>query len=177
MSARFPSIDALPPHHRAQAARQLAPAAAPRPEATQPAPRAPAPMRKPRRDEEHEAQVVFFNRIRTLAMNDVRYEQAVRRTFAIPNGGGRSKREAGRFKAEGVRPGVSDIFCALPSVPKKKAGLWIEMKSMTGRASREQVDWLNEGDALGYQGAVCHGGGEAFYTWKMYVDAAIGVDP
>tara|TARA_R100000541_G_scaffold15256_4_gene24683 strand:- start:483 stop:860 length:378 start_codon:yes stop_codon:yes gene_type:complete len=29
--------------------------------------------------------------------------------WAVPNGGNRSKREAGRLKAEGVKPGVPDI--------------------------------------------------------------------
>lgn len=159
MALRFPSVDVLPRGMQEQARRQLAPRGTPE------------PGRKPRRDDEHNEQVVFFNRIRTLAMNDSRYEQAVRRTFAIPNGGGRSKREAGRLKAEGVRPGVSDVFCALP-VPGR-CGLWIEMKSLTGRPSREQVDWLTEGDKLGYEGAVCHGSGEAFFTWKQYVDKTL----
>lgn len=171
MSVRFPSIDVLPQRYREQANRQLAPRAVPAP-ARQESPRTPPATRKPRRDDEHNEQVVFFNRIRTLAMNDTRYAQAARRTFAIPNGGGRSKSQAGRLKAEGVMPGVSDIFCALPT--PKAAGLWIEMKSLTGSASREQVAWLSEGEGLGYAGAVCRGHDVAFALWKAYVDDAIG---
>lgn len=168
MAVRFSSIDALPPHHRAQAQRQMAPT---QPPGGAPAHRSPAPERKPRRDEEHHEQVEFFDRIRSLAMNDARYQQAVDRTFAIPNGGGRSKREAGRLKAEGVRAGVSDIFCALPSAGQH--GLWIEMKSLTGCASREQAEWLSVGARLGYAGAVCRGAGAAVSEWRKYVDAAL----
>lgn len=168
MSARFPSIDALPVHHRAQAARQLAPTAAQRPEARQAAPRAPEPARKPRRDDEHNEQVVFFNRIRTLAMNDTRFADAASRTFAIPNGGGRSKREAGRLKAEGVLAGVSDIFCAVPR--NGRHGLFIEMKSLTGSPSREQREWIAESECQGYAAACCRGADEAMRVWREYVE-------
>ncbi len=158
---RVPSLDLLPVHLRDQAARQLLPR-----------PQAPAAetlhARKPRQDKEHVEQVVFFNRIRTLALNDVRYALAAARTFAIPNGGGRTRRTAGRLKAEGVRPGVADIFCALP-VPGH-AGLWIEMKSLTGSASREQKAWLEESERLGYAAAVCRGADAAMRVWREYVD-------
>lgn len=58
------------------------------------------------------------------------------RIFAIPNGGYRGIREAGRLKAEGVRSGVPDLF-----VPAWR--LWVEMKRVTGgRLSPEQKDWI-----------------------------------
>ena len=57
------------------------------------------------------------------------------RIFAIPNGGGRSKTTAGKLKAEGVSPGVPDLF-----VPAW--ALWIEMKRQRGGSvSFEQKDW------------------------------------
>jgi hypothetical protein len=57
------------------------------------------------------------------------------RIFAIPNGGIRSKSQAGRLKAEGVSPGVPDLF-----VPAW--ALWIEMKRQKGGSvSIEQKDW------------------------------------
>lgn len=124
-------------------------------------------QRKPRRDDEHNEQVVFFNRIRALATNDPRYAQAARRTFAIPNGGGRSKSQAGRLKAEGVRPGVSDIFVAVPS--GNMHGLWIEMKSLTGYPSREQREWISESIELGYAAVCCRGAGAAFDAWRDFV--------
>jgi hypothetical protein len=44
---------------------------------------------------------------------------------AIPNGGLRSKATAGRLKAQGVAPGMPDLFCASPDRP---FGFWIELK-------------------------------------------------
>lgn len=156
---RFSSLDVLPAHLQDQARQQLLP------------PRGARSPRKPRRDEEHTEQVVFFNRIRTLALNDPRFELAARRTHAIPNGGGRSKREAGRLKAEGVTPGVSDIFVALPAGVFH--GLYIEMKSLTGSPSREQRAWLSDSVELGYAGTVCRGADEAFTVWLAYVEGAL----
>lgn len=134
----------------------------------QAAPSSPARVRKPRRDEEHQQQVNFFLRLAALAINEPRFAQAVRRTHAIPNGGGRSKAEGGRLKAEGVRKGVPDIFCAMPQGPFH--GLWIEMKSATGRVSDEQTTWLDESRAMGYAGAVCRSADEAFNLWRTYND-------
>ena len=76
--------------------------------------------------------------------------------FHIPNGGGRSKAEAGRFKAEGVKAGVPDLF--LP-VPKGEFhGLFIEMKRLAGgRVSDEQKDWIRMLREQGYRVEVCKG--------------------
>lgn len=123
----------------------------------------------PRRDDEHTAQVVFFNRIRALGQNrGYPYKLAAQRTFAIPNGGGRSKREGGRLKAEGVLPGVSDVFCALPAGPY--AGLFIEMKSMVGQASPDQRNWNYASNMVGYLAVVCRGAVEATTVWRAYVE-------
>ena len=118
-----------------------------------------------------EQEVVFFNRIRTLALNDPRYALAVSRTFAIPNGGGRSKRTAGRLKAEGVKPGVPDVALSMPSLTFH--GLFIEMKSLTGQPSREQREFIAQSIQLGYCAAVARGAGEAFALWKAYVDGTL----
>lgn len=162
MSLRYRSLEDMPEPMRTRVAKQPAPKAkAPRP-------------RGPRRDEEHEQQVVFFNRITTLALNDSRYAMAVKRTFAIPNGGGRSKREAGRLKAEGVKKGVSDIFVSLPvTVVRTRGGLYIEMKSRAGSVSTEQQEWIEDSMALGYSAVVCYSADEAFSAWKGYVDLDI----
>ena len=92
---------------------------------------------------EHEIQSAFFDW--------ARLHSEARRAYAIPNGGGRSKAQAGRLKAEGVRAGVLDVH--LP-VPRGGAhGLWIEFKSAKGRPSAEQA---LEIDALVRDGyAVC----------------------
>lgn len=123
--------------------------------------------KRPRRDEEHNEQVVFFNRVRAMAENDKRYAMAARRTHAIPNGGGRSKAEGGRLKAEGVTAGVSDVFVAYPV--GQWHGLYIEMKSLTGRPSREQKDWIRDSTELGYFAVCARGADEAWEVWQAYV--------
>ena len=75
--------------------------------------------------------------------------------FAIPNGGGRSKASAGRLKAEGVVPGIPDLF-----VPAK--GLWIEMKRVKGGAlSPEQKAMIQYLEEVGYRAIVCKGAEDA----------------
>lgn len=75
--------------------------------------------------------------------------------FAIPNGGSRSKASAGRLKAEGVVPGIPDLF-----VPAK--GLWIEMKRVKGGAlSPEQKAMMQYLEEVGYRAIVCKGAEDA----------------
>lgn len=127
--------------------------------------------RRPRRDEEHNEQVVLFLRIRSLAINDPRYAPAADRTYAIPNGGGRSKREGARLKAEGVRAGVSDVFCSIPSAGKH--GLYIELKKRErSYATDEQKKWIASSLEQGYAAHVCRGADAAFAAWREYVQAS-----
>lgn len=80
--------------------------------------------------------------------------------FHVPNGGGRSKAEAGRFKAEGVKAGVPDIFLPVPS--HGMHGLFIELKKIKGgRVSPEQKQWIEDLTMQGYAAIVCHGAAEA----------------
>jgi len=71
--------------------------------------------------------------------------------FAIPNGGQRGKREAGRLKLEGVLPGVWDLFA-----PER--GLWIEFKRADGGTlSAEQKEFGGAMLAAGYRCMVAWG--------------------
>ena len=73
------------------------------------------------------------------------------RIFAIPNGGYRSMTTAGKLKAEGVSPGIPDLF-----VPAWR--LWVEMKRQKGgRVSPEQADWIIYLESVGYTCLVCFG--------------------
>ncbi len=126
-----------------------------------------ASKRQPHKSE-HEEQVEFFEEIAKLAAADPRYAIAVRRTFAIPNGGFRDPATAGKLKAEGVKPGVSDVMCALPC--KQWHGLFVEFKSMTGGASPEQRDFLIESFDLCYLAVCCRGCEHALIVWKRYVE-------
>lgn len=68
--------------------------------------------------------------------------------LAIPNGGRRNPREAARLKAEGVKPGVSDLL-----LPLRRGGhgsLWLELKAPGKRPSAEQLAWLQRMRLAGY---------------------------
>jgi len=73
------------------------------------------------------------------------------RIISIPNGGLRNKVVASRMKAEGMSPGVPDLF--VPEVC-----LWIEMKRKNGGSlSKHQKDWLAYLRDIGHHTMVCHG--------------------
>lgn len=75
--------------------------------------------------------------------------------FAIPNGEARSIVVAKRLKAEGVTPGVLDLF-----IPAWR--LWVEMKrTKGGRLSDEQKDFIQYVEMCGYQTIVAKGAKDA----------------
>lgn len=81
------------------------------------------------------------------------------------NGGKRSKVEAARFKAEGVRRGVPDIAIVANGRP-----LYLELKTAKGRLSPEQADMHCDLVAAGAEVAVAHGIDEAIAqlaTWGL----------
>src|SRR5208337_746635 len=59
--------------------------------------------------------------------------------FHIPNGGTRNKIEAGHLKAQGVKPGIPDIF--LPVARGAWYGFWIELKVGNNKCSGEQNEY------------------------------------
>ncbi len=73
-------------------------------------------------------------------------------------------------KRQGVRAGVSDLFLSLPR--GGRGGLWIEMKRKGGRVRPEQREFLSNMQALGYDGAVCHGADEARDVITAYMAQA-----
>lgn len=78
----------------------------------------------------------------------------------IPNGGKRSKSEAGRFKAHGVKAGVPDI--CLPCARGGYHGLYIELKRIKGgKLSAVQKEWIDALREQGYKVTVCYGFEEA----------------
>jgi hypothetical protein len=96
---------------------------------------------------EHQEQVGFVNWFRG------RFPHVL--IFAIPNGEKRAISVAKRLKAEGVSPGVPDLF-----VPEW--GLWIEMKRATGgRLSAEQKDMITYLEGIGQKVIVGKGAGAA----------------
>jgi len=93
-----------------------------------------------------------------------RYPQYAKLMFAVPNGGGRSKVEAGIMKAEGVLAGVSDVLLLLAN--EDYHGLCIEFKCIKtfiedGKVKKkksyqepEQKEWQAAAESAGYKYAV-----------------------
>lgn len=73
------------------------------------------------------------------------------RIFAVPNGGHRGASQGVALKAEGVSPGIPDIF-----IPAWLC--WIEMKRQTGGTlSPAQKDWIAYLQSIGHQCIVGRG--------------------
>ena len=76
--------------------------------------------------------------------------------YHTPNGGLRSRTEAARLRAAGVKAGVPDL--CLPVPRKGFHGLYIELKRISGgRVSKEQREWLEALSEQGYKAIVCKG--------------------
>jgi hypothetical protein len=75
--------------------------------------------------------------------------------FAIPNGGKRNPATAALLKAEGVLPGIPDLFLAVPAGAHH--GLFVEMKTTTGAASSPQKAAMRLLSTQGYQVAMARG--------------------
>ncbi|QKJ87424.1 VRR-NUC domain-containing protein [Paramixta manurensis] len=73
----------------------------------------------------------------------------------IPNEGKRGPKAARDAKRLGLRPGVPDLFLALPR--GKYAGLWIEMKSKDGKLSELQIKWISKLMTASYRVSISFG--------------------
>lgn len=93
---------------------------------------------------------------------------ALKWLHAIPNGGYRTKSQAARLKAGGVKAGVADIF--LPAAAAGYHGLYIELKRADGgRASKEQKEFISDMQKAGFRAEVCHGWRSAAETIEQYL--------
>lgn len=100
---------------------------------------------------EHEEQSLLFEWAKFDRRLDV--------MFAIPNGANKSIVTAMKFKREGLKKGVPDIF--LPVSNKHHHGLFIEMKRQKGKTSPEQDEWYELLMKNHYKCHVCYGFEEA----------------
>jgi hypothetical protein len=69
----------------------------------------------------------------------------------VPNGGQRTKAEAGVFKALGTRAGVPDLLVFLPG----GVLLQVELKAGRGKLSPAQRAWHETMKSLGFRVTVC----------------------
>jgi len=83
--------------------------------------------------------------------------------FHVPNGGYRTKAEAGILKAMGVRPGVSDLILL-----HQNKTFALELKAQGGRATEEQMAFLSEADRAGAFTALATGVDAALATLEAW---------
>lgn len=95
---------------------------------------------------------------------------------AIPNAGAGAQRgQAGKMKAEGVKPGVPDL-----ALPVRRAGilggafavssgLYIEMKRIGEKATPAQRAWLEALKEQGFETHVAQGADEAIALLRKYL--------
>lgn len=76
--------------------------------------------------------------------------------FAVPNGGKRGIKEAGRLKDEGVKSGVSDLI-----ILTHEKVIFLEMKKLNGKLSDKQKDFNENVEYLGYISIVGYGASDA----------------
>jgi hypothetical protein len=87
--------------------------------------------------------------------------------YAVPNGGKRNLRVARKLKAEGVLAGVADL--CLPAARRGYHGLYLEMKSEEGVATKEQKEFLRGVSAEGYCAVIAQGVDEARSVLEWYI--------
>ena len=93
------------------------------------------------------------------------------RILAIPNGGARTIVTASRLKAEGVSPGVPDLF--IPAW-----GLWVEMKRVkNGVITAEQRDWIYYLTDNQYHCIVAKGCDDAIKQISEFIVEHIDLEP
>lgn len=87
----------------------------------------------------------------------------------VPNGGKRSKAEAGRFKAMGVKKGVPDWILPFSSPSGKWTGFACELKSKAGKLSDDQVNWLKNAKTNGWKVCVARSLEEFIFQIEVYL--------
>ena len=114
---------------------------------------------------EHQEQCSFFKWLK------IQYPHVDVTTFAVPNGGKRSKAGAQQLKNEGVKKGVCDIFSAFPV--DGFHGRFIEMKVIDGTVSKEQTEWITNLRGNGYACCVCYGFDQAKECMQRYLKGEV----
>lgn len=104
--------------------------------------------------------------MRVVRMHEARYPE-LKWLAAVPNGGWRNATVAAKLKAEGVRPGVHD-YLWLYRVGGY-SGLTIELKTLNGRPSKEQLDFAAFAEANGFKVVFAKGWEEA---WRAVCEYA-----
>jgi hypothetical protein len=114
-----------------------------------------------RKDVEHQEQVALFKWL------SIKYPDQYAVTYAVPNAARRSPRQGAYMKAEGLKAGVPDICMAYPS--NGYHGLYIELKTIKGRPTDSQNEWIGRLSKNGYAADICYGLDDAMRTIGEYL--------
>ena len=105
----------------------------------------------------------------------IQYRKQWRLLFAIPNGAhlaGTSKQRAIKMrvmKAEGLLPGAADLFLAIPS--GDLSGLFIEMKTASGKQQDSQKDFESAVVPVGYGYVICRSFDQFQTIVRLYLES------
>jgi hypothetical protein len=103
--------------------------------------------------------------------NEQRYP-ALKYVMHVPNGGARSKGEAGKLKAMGVRKGVVDIVGPFPC-SGGGLGFACELKAPGGKPTSEQSAFLEKAKEHQWVYGLCYN----FDDFLMLVSVYLGIQP
>jgi hypothetical protein len=71
------------------------------------------------------------------------------------------------YNKMGRLEGASDLFIAWPTL--KHFGLFIEMKTKSGRATKKQLEFIKRMNSIGYYACVCKGADDAISVITRYL--------
>lgn len=91
--------------------------------------------------------------------------------YHVPNERKCSAQEGTRLKRMGVKPGVPDL--CLPVARGNAHGLYIEMKTKTGKLSDTQRWWQSELNGQDYLSTVCYGWEQAIKVLTDYLEGKL----
>jgi hypothetical protein len=100
---------------------------------------------------------------------------ALKLLYTVPNGGFRNLYVAKKLKAEGVMAGVADL--CLPAARRGYHGLYLEMRSEEGVATKGQKAFLRNVLEEGYCAVIAHGVDEAQSALAWYIGITEGEPP
>lgn len=109
---------------------------------------------------EHQIQKAVFQWLRAAHPKVIAY--------AIPNAARRSAAQAAYLKAEGLRAGMPDIVIAMPRGGFH--GMYLELKTQTGRVSDSQRDTLEALAEMQYACAIARSVDEAIEFISTYLE-------
>ena len=117
-------------------------------------------IKRKRKSIEHIEQVKVVQHVRAFYPDTI--------IAAIPNGGDRTASERVRLHSEGLLAGMPDL-CVLEA-KNGFYGLFVEMKTDTGKVSSKQSDIKLQLNAKGYKAVVARSAAEAIKTIEEYLN-------